>query len=365
MAGYFKVSLNAAKAIVAESDGPHTLAGYITLCGYAFGSERDITAAGAKAIMQTLGCSDFRSKKILNELRAMRFGERGEQGLISTTKRTVGNAKVHAIESWEGEYGYLPSILLDRSVEGKSPLSRLLEVEDYNSQSQRDALLLLIYVYANTDYAEWFGCPPDLMAYQTWRTEGTVGELDHELGHMGDIGDYSVWLIANPEEEREGWFAPKRVISSLFGADEELANGLFWKALFCLKDSNLLVEVLSIQSGKWKYPLWVFSPSYREHLSAQFGEVGDMARHCHRWASSAGLDPDNYVIIEAMEREGGRFGTGMYFCVGANPKPFLVLAPRLHAPTPVNLDGIRAAAEMVRDLSRDMKVAIREERETG
>ena len=358
MSGYFKISTEAAKAIVGESDGPYALAGYITLCGYAFGGNRGITAAGAKSIRQTIGCTDFRSKKILDELRAIRFGDRGGRGLITATKRTVGPAKVHAIEEWPGAYAYMPSLLLDRSVNGNTPLSRLLESDDYDSGTLRDALLLFVHVYASTDYAGWFGCPIDLMAYQQWRTDGSAGSLDFELGYQGEVDSLSLWLIAAPDEPE--WTAPKRVMTALFGPDEQYAGERFWKALWCLMRAELMVKVLTIQTKSSNHPLWIFSPGYRDSLEKEFGPVGDLARYTQRCANRTDLDPDNYIIQEAVGAYESQ-GTGLFFCVGGSPQPYLVLAPRLHAPTPINLDGITEVAETVKRLKRDIRLATKTE----
>lgn len=366
MAGYFKVSMEAAKAIVGESDNALALAGYMTLCNYAFSHKRDVTAAGAKCIKQTLGCSHFRSKKILDSLRAMRFGTRGESGLITTTDRMKANAPIHRIEEWPGEYAYVPSLLFERNGDEPAPIARLVDISDYPGCTARDALLLLLHCYASTDYSGWFGCPSDLMASQEWRLDGYAGD-DFELGYRGDVGNLSMWLVGEPEEGKGQWTAPRTVILSLFGPDLELARERFWIALRCLQESGLTVRVLTIQQKNLSYPLWIFSPEYRTHLSSHFGRIGDLAMDVHRVAGGTDVDYDNLIIRYATGETGdlGSYGTGVFFCLGSDPRPYLVIAPRLHAPTPINLDGIRESAATADELRRDLRTARRLNRDAA
>lgn len=159
-AGYFKVSMDAARAIVEANDGPELLAGYVTVCCFAYGNGRTKTRAGAKAIRERCGFTDYRSKRVRDELRALRFGERGERGLLTPTGGKVGDAAVCEIDQWDGVDAYVPSILLDQHPEHGGPLPRLLASETLPRATIRDALFLLLYTYSCTDYAEWFGCPP-------------------------------------------------------------------------------------------------------------------------------------------------------------------------------------------------------------
>lgn len=356
MAGYFKVSMDAARAIVGDSDGPELLAGYVTVCGYAFGNDRGVTAAGAKSIRQTTGCTDFRSKRIMNELRSLRYGERGENGLLVTTNGRVKNAAIYRLAAWDGVYSYLPSLLLERHPQHGSPLSRLL-AHDEDRAVIRDALLLLLHIYASTDYAEWFGCPPDTMTYQEWRHEGYGGD-DFELGMQGTVAGLTLWLVA--ENEDDTWRTPLTVMTSLFGADEEVAKARFWPAWWCLRKSGLTVPVIAVHAGGRAYPLWVYSAAYRESLR-EHGIVPDLAKEAQLAACDSGLDPDNLVIRYAVD-ELERAGSGLFYCFGVKPTVRTVIAPRLHAPTPVNLDGLTEAATVTKDIWRRIRAARRAER---
>lgn len=355
MAGYFKVSMDAARAIVEATDGPELLAGYITVCGYAFGSNRGSTAAGAKAIRQTLGCTDHRSKRIMADLRSLRFGERGELGLLTTTRRRVGNAAVHNIEPWEGEYAYLPALLIGRHPEHGASLAKALASEKHDAATIRDALLLLLHVYARTDYGEWFGCPPDAMAYQHWKRDGYAGD-DFELGLQGMVGTLSLWLVGKPDD----WTVPKTVIAALFGQADDAATARFWAALWCLRDLRQVVDVVSVQTGGRAYPLWVYSVAYRDSLRLM-GITPDIGKEAQLAACDSGLDPDNNVIRYAID-ELDRDGSGLFYCVGANPTVRTVIVPRLHAPTPVNMDGLTEAGTVTKQIWRQLRQARRLER---
>jgi hypothetical protein len=351
MAGYFKVSMNAAKEIVALSDGPELLAGYITLCGFAYGPRREITRAGAKAIRQRAGYTDHRSKRVLRELQAHRFGANGDQGLVTSTGLKGGNAAIYSIDNWGGEYAYLPSLLLDMDPEYGTTLAKIVQDENLEREILRDALLLLLHVYATVDYAEWFGCPPDRMAHQDWKDEGTAGD-DFGLGLQGYVADVALSLVGEPDS----WFVSPSIMQELYG-DGEAGKARFWLALWGLVDLHVVVPVVSVQSRGRAYPLWIYNVAYRDSLRAH-GIVPDLGREMQLAACASGLDPDNYVIRYAID-ELDRKGSGLFFCAGDAPKVRTVLAPRLHAPTPINLDGMEEAARTTRSVQRQIRAARR------
>ncbi|WP_198526488.1 hypothetical protein [Xanthomonas sp. SHU 166] len=358
MSGYFKVSMQAAKAIAEVSDGPDLLAGYMTLSAYAYGPKRELTAAGAKSIRLTTGCSDFRSKKVLKRLLSFDVDHELPQGLIAATGRKKANADEYRIERWDGEFAYLPSLLIERHPDYGSHLGQLMQLDQPES-AIKDAILVLLHVYTATDYARWFGCPPDTMPYKEWDQSGYAGQ-DFELGYQGDVGALQLWLVA--EREGEPWRVPIRVVAGLFGNDSEASIGRFWKAWECLIQAGCLVTVLSVQSGDRAYPLWVYSKAYRESLAESHGIVSDLGREAQLAACASGLDPDNLVIRYAVDEMGG-VGSGLFYCFGKSPKVRTIVAPRLHAPTPINLDGLREASAVTRNISREIRAARRADRE--
>lgn len=349
--GYFKVSMDAARAIVNETDDPNMLAAYVTVCSHAYGEDRRMTAAGAKAIRQGAGTTDYRSKLLLADMKALCFGERT---LLKPTPLWEGNAPIHYIEQWGGAYAYLPNLLTKKGpTEGQSMLAKLVGSSEHDPDVRRDALLLLLHAYAVVTYADWFGCPPEEMAYREFRLEGELH--DFTLGHYGDMGGATLWLAGATET----WRAWPRVMTSLFGEDEDRAKERFWPALWCLIDLGLLVTVISVQLNDGRaYPLWVGSPGYRKSLDFH-GVVPDLAIHIHNAACATGYDPDNHVMrfaVEDMERQ----GSGLFFCV-AKKKPVVrgVLMPRLHAPTPINQEGLQEAATDTLHIKRAVQKARR------
>jgi hypothetical protein len=91
-----------------------------------------------------------------------------------------------------------------------------------------------------------------------------------------------------------------------------------------------------------------------------YGVVPNLAMLIHNAACATGHDPDNLVMryaVEDMERQ----GSDLYFCV-AKKKPIVrgVLAPRLHAPTPINLEGLEEAGGATVEIKRAVAKARRQ-----
>lgn len=354
MAGYFKVPLSAARFIVEQSDTPDLLAAYMVLRRYAFPPKRDgsaprnLTAAGAKAVRLATGVTDFRSKRLMDDLRALRSSERGELGLIETTGRSKGNAPVYKLPAWDGPEAYVPALLLDSHPTHGTAVRRILDCAA-TPEVQRDALYMLLHLYARTDYAGWMGAPHDLFAYQAWEREGASGEMDFELGYVGQQGPLHVWLVALPKHDE--WTVPQRLFQSLFGVTDDLTKARFWPALWLLINSGLVCKVAVVANGRETYPLWAFGKSFREAL-AERGIHGDLAAHVQSLANQVGFDADNYLIREATIEDREAEGTGLFFCIGKDPVVRTLLVPRLHAPTAVNNDGLDEVAKITTSLRK-------------
>lgn len=354
MAGYFKVPLAAARAIVDASETPDLLAAYLVLRRFAFppsraeAAPRNLTAAGAKAIRLATGVTDFRSKRLMDDLRSLRFGDRGQHGLIEPTGRNKGNAPLYKLPAWDGPDAYLPALLLDAHPTQGTAVHRILDSEA-TPEVQRDALYLLLHLYATTDYAGWMGAPHDLFAYQAWERDGARGEMDFELGYAGQAGPLKVWLVALPKDDE--WTMPYRLVENLFGSATDENKERFWPALWLLLNSGLVCKVAVVANGRETYPLWAFGPSFRDAL-AERGIHGDLAAQIQLLACQVGFDPDNYLIREATGEDRGSGGTGLFFCIGNNPVVRTLLVPRLHAPTAVNNDGLDEVAKITASLRR-------------
>jgi hypothetical protein len=346
--GYFRVSMDAARSLVESSEGPELLAGYIALCSHRFGKKRTMTCAGAKKIRTATGCTDWRSKRVMDDLRSLCFGDKGQIPLITKTGERRRNADVYEVHEWPGVYAYVPALLVDTA------LKRLCAGSE--RETCRDALLILLHLYANTDYAGWMGAPPDCFAYQKWETEGTR-ELENavlDLGHVETIGKTQLWLIALPVDD--AWYMPVRLTREIFNSDDEDCTERFWRALWFLLESGTVCKVAVVSTGIERYPLWVFNSTMREMLYERNGIHADLAAQIQRLATNADADPDNLLIREAVGENRDRQGTGMFYCLGdRNTRANTLLIPMFHAPTVINLDGLAEVLNITQGLSAKIK----------
>ena len=350
--GYFRVPLGAAHQLVAESDGPELLAGYITLCSYAYPRTREFTAAGAKSIKKATGVTQWRSLRIMDELRALRFGTNGDKFFIEPTGAKKKNADEYRLHDWGEPHAYVPQLMVDAG------LSRFLDAGEGDVLLRRDALLALLCLYANTDYADYMGAPIDRFPYQVWDTAGERRDGEFELGMVESVGRHQVWLVGPPDSpEGSTWTCPSSVTMQMFGAEGPEYTARMWSGLWFLLNTGLVCKVAIVEHDHGRYPLWYFNGRLRESLAQQFGISTDLARHFQNLASRGQLDADNQVVRDAVDTSGGD-GTGLFFCVRAGQKvPFrvyTVLAPMWHAPTPQNLDGLEEVARVTNAVLGDI-----------
>lgn len=339
MAGYFRVSMGAARAIAEASDGPDLLAAYIVLAAFAFGEKREQTAAGAQAIRKALGCSDYHSKALLAELLEFPQGKGAGQVVLAPSGRRKANAAIYQLPTWEGDQAYPPALLVDTQQRHAIGLQALLDLRQ-PPRVIADALLLLLHAYAVVDYAGWCGCPPGAMPWYEWRREGTAYD-DFPLGFQGEMGGQDLWLVAG--DEGAEWSVDPQLVDCLYGP--QAAAERLWQAWECLLQCGLLVRVVSVQVGRWTYPLWIASPELRERLNRDHDIVTDLGRRVHTAACRTGWDPDAVTMNFAMSLSAPA-GSGLFFCLGHDPVVRSLVMPRLHAPTPVNLDGLKHLADI-------------------
>lgn len=344
MSGYFKVSMEAAKHLAANSDGPELLAGYIVLNKFAMRPNHNLTAAGAKAIRIATGVSDFRSKRILADLHELRIGERGERGFAEDTSKTLKNAKLKHLPKWEGLHAYIPSIFVNVHPEHGSPMLNIMRC-GMDPEQKRDALLVLLQLYASTDYGGWLGAPPDLFPFQVWDQDGfrAVNDLPIDLGETDGSPGLRLWTVAPPVEDT--WKFPQRQQTELFDAVSDPNHARVAKALWCLLATSTVCKVAVVSHSGGNYPLWVFSPGYRETLT-ELGLAPDLAKQFHALALATEADADGMLIIEATRGDRESYGTGVFYCATKSGQPTVrtVLVPRVHAPIPNNLDGLTEMA---------------------
>jgi hypothetical protein len=297
------------------------------------------TAAGANAIRKALGVSDFRSKRLRNDLVAMRWGEHGERFLIEPTGKSAGNKPLYRIGRWGGDVAYVPDLLTDGS---PGALARLFGASA-PPEVRRDALLMLLYAYAHVNYMDYFGVPPDAFVHAEWDCNGECDVADYplELGYAGEYAGLHFWLF---HEARDGArYSTKQAASMIFGSED---TGRLWAAHDLLMGTGLLCRVILV-TGTEPWPLWIGSASYRKGLAA-IGVVGDLARLAFNAAQRGGLDPDAALASAATGTQGDTaYPTEVYFVPASDntqPELLTLYAPTFHAPTPVNIEELAEMA---------------------
>jgi hypothetical protein len=340
--GYFRVSLQAARAIAAGSSDPEVLAALVVQRRFAFGLRRELTAAGAKKIGAALGITRRRAGKKLDSLLALRTGPRGETATVYTaaewnqlTGQSVGtmrrNAPVYVFPDDEGLDAYLPAELVP-PYEARSFLAPICE------QAPRlalDVVQLLLLAYAATSYGDFLGADPDAFAAHAWSTEGESAGF--RLGCFGSDQGRHYWLV---REDDLPAVAPEAVTWLAWAGKHEQR---FQSALaYCL--GRGLVQraaIVSDQGGRLLYPLTLYGDPHRA-LLAPFGIKGFGARW-QQQARAAGLSVAEQLADVQMRGQ----SPGLSVCVTTDPEPpriKTVFAPGYLARTPDNLTGLELAA---------------------
>lgn len=344
---YDKINLNVSRFLANSFDGPEQLGGYIGICRHGFGVDRKFTNAGAKKIRLTVGCTEYRSKQVHSDLLSVCEGPDGNGPPLVFAKKVTKCVSRYEISNWGGEFAYVPTLFVDEC------LPRLCKTRD--RAIVRDALLMLLYIYANVDYGGWMGVPVSKFAYQNWHSEGerVAGYDDFQLGRVADWGDSVIYFVAAPDSDN--WMVPGDVPFQIFGGSAEEADKRFWAAFDFLLSNGAICRVAMVSRVRRSYPLWIFNPKLRQGLNEQFSIIGSLGRNFNNLACRRGLDPDNRLMIAAMDADRERDGTGLYYCAGGNPlNLYTVITPTFYATTPRNCDGLKEIGEVTQELCIDL-----------
>ena len=337
MTGYFKVSMEAAKRLAGEKDGDQLLMAWLVLCHYAYGPQRELTAAGAKSIRASLGVSHHRSKILMTRMLTLCDPATGEASLLVPTGQKKINAEERRILAWPGDDIYLPALLLESDGEGSNLLQRLHQLR-IPAKRRADALLVLLHAYAVVDVGNWFACPPDRFVHHLFQHEGYYEPAGLDVGCAGTEGQHTFWLVADLGEA--GRCGTGAWMEDLFQTSAAVAAARFEQAFSVLNTLQVLVPVIVVEDGTERYLLWVCSPAMRQRLTDGHGIVTDLARLFQNEAARLGYDSSGSVIQYAVEDCAGA-GSGLYFCLGTSPVVRKLYLPRLLAPTPDNQDGLQ------------------------
>lgn len=351
VAGYFRVPLETARVVAKETADPDALAAWLILRRFAYGSRRELTACGAKKIAGAIGITRPRAGRLLSDLLAIRWGERGEHAAIMTaadwnaeTGHKVpparGNAPVYVMPEPAGECAYLPDLLIPP---GDGVRSYLADLCGMDAELGLDALRLLIVAHAEVSCGDYLGADPTTFACIDWELSGEH-ETDNAsitLGKLGTTGGLHYWAAKECADAETTWSA----VEHLTGGRTEAHSERFWRALKAITQAGLLcrVAIVSDHRGRLLYPLWVYGESHRERF-AKLGIAGDLARRFQRQANHAGLEDIDYLVFSG-DTDGG---TGLFVCVTKSAEaPIIrtVYCPTLLAPTPDNMAGMAAVAK--------------------
>lgn len=372
--GYFRVPLEVANLLAVEFRDFEHVAAYMAMWRHAFGPGpiRDRSAAGAKAIRLGLGCTDYQSKRYLRDLKSLRLGEKGDTGIVvpaplwnaehgTAVPERKKNADVYMLPSnprilpqWTGRHAYLPTILFAPCLLGATPLSRIHSA-DVDGSIRRDALLVLLHLYAEVDYEQGLGVPGDRFAFCDLNGSGTaeVDSMPFELGYLGQRGPWHYWLF---ERNEDNWRLPGNLTWTALETNEVNALDRFWLGLDLLERQRLVSRVITVQDGREAYPLWLSSQEHRNGLLDHYGLATDLARCFARAGRHQQIDAA-WDLIEARLENPDAPETNLFLCATKQkirPVVQTLYTPRFHATTPVNLGGLVDLARRTTKRSREL-----------
>lgn len=350
MSGYFKVSVDAARAIAAHSLGPELLGAYLVVLRSQYGDR--LTAAGAKSIATRLGFSDYRSKLLLEKLADFRV-EGYEGPLFELTGRMRKSASVRRAAMWGEEIAYLPCLLPD------GRLKVLLSSDDveWDEADRRDALLVLTYIYAHADYARCLGVKPSELCWAELSTSpaarSTTPARRVKLGRISRVGNQFLWCahLRRPIDWKLADSTGKQVLGGT-GTPVRVK-----RAIDCLVAKGLLTPVIVVKVPREVFPIWISGDTYADSLGQTYGIIPDLTRHATKLAKHLGVLLKDEADDLFRDHE-SRYGSGFYYALAEAEARFLVtLVPKLYAPTPRNLDGLKELAAITKRRAADIERA--------
>lgn len=349
-AGYFRVPIATAQAIATANPDPDLLAAWLVLRRFAYGRQRELTAAGAKKIAASLGMTRPRAGGLLRNLLAIRFGKRGESAVMmtaadwnETTGQSVpamrGNAPVYVMPTLGGDSAYLSDLLIPPG-DTRSYLAGLC---DLDAELGLDALRVLLHAHHTTSCGDFIGADPDTFACTNWVSEG-ISAGGCELGLIGSTKGRHYWFVMEADSNEATWSA----IEAATGGRTDAHAERFWAGLSAVTRRGLLCRIAIVSDARRRllYPLWVYGESHRTRIE-QLGIAGDLARKFHRQATGAGFEPASDLASDAMMNG----ETGVFVCATPTANaPIIrtVYVPTLVAPTPDNMAGMDAVADLTR-----------------
>lgn len=335
--GYIKIPVNAVRTIRNYSnatedsaEGLRLLTAYLKLRWHEYdgpaglverGQPGGHTAAGARAISKATKVSSERAKKVLRNLLTPPESLSAQPFIVATEAKQA-LAPVYKFTPWEGPIAYLPAALWDG--EGGGALTKVLDAPAPTSV-RLTAMCLLVELYARMDY-DWLAVPPDRFMHQRLRVRACAPAFRK---------GYTFWLA----EASNTWEIAPGICKELTGY--EAPSPLLLAAFGLLLNLGLICRVMVVDTKEFRYPLYVH---YRA-AAASLNERGILTDLTRRFLRAAVRDGD-ITAREVNAAAGKKPGTGLYHCLSqSTPTVYVLLAPCLHAPTPMNLSGMEEVAE--------------------
>lgn len=174
-----------------------------------------------------------------------------------------------------------------------------------------------------------------------------------DLGYLGKRGAWHFWLF---ERNEDNWMVPEKLPwTELLG--EEVSTGeRFWRSLDLLEKQRLVSRVVTMQDGRYSYPLWLSAQEHRAGLMDNFGLIADLTRSFSRAARSFQVDVA-WDLLEARLSDPDAPETGLFICATkreGRPTVRTLYTPRFHAPTTTNLGGLLELAKHTSLMTKEL-----------
>jgi len=352
---FYEVSHEAINHVADHGNRAALVLAYLALKRHQQRNQRHVVTAGRRALVNTLGISEHRAKKLLDELHALAWGPgdsetavvdavRWNQNCIEGDEVPPGRYKANKVMPSAGaDYIYLPNMLNTIGPDHRySPLGQILR---RNKPVALDAALLLLGLYEHLDMQHCGGVDPATAICIPWRDEGTAATDDLlDLGYKGEHGGLHFWVVDMCSRDSVDWsqYLTKvqwSFIESITGETSETEAPRFWAAWWALRDLGLAYHTAMVFDADPKtdpdaeilYPLWTFNRAERERLNQRgYGESG-LALEVQNRARRYLIDDVEEALTAAYEsRLLINEPTGYFIAAAPNPhaKVIGILRPR-------------------------------------
>lgn len=298
---FYEVSQGAIKHVADHGNRAALVLGYLALKRHQQRGHLHVVTAGRRALSNTLGLSDHRAKKLLDDLHAIAWGPgaaetavvdavRWNEQCIEGHEVPTGRYQANKVMPSAGEeFLYLPNQLNSIGPQLEhSPLGQILRL---NKPVAFDAAMLLLGLYAHLDMPHCGGVDPSSAVSIPWRYEGTAYSDELlELGYKGQQGGLHFWVVDMRSSDADGWTqhlnsAQWSFIQSVTGETTETGAGRFWAAWQALRKLGLAYHIAMVfdadpahdPDAEVLYPLWTFNHAERERLNQRGHDESGLA----------------------------------------------------------------------------------------